>query len=50
MVLFLAQDWSSLVGGLPGELAAAVPVALQVVGLFIGILLAYRLVVWMVLG
>jgi hypothetical protein len=39
-----AQDYSSLTSGFGGELTAAVPVALAAVGLFIGVILAYKVV------
>jgi hypothetical protein len=39
-----AQDYSSLTDGFAAELTAALPVALTAVGLFIGVLLAYKVV------
>ncbi len=39
-----AQDYSSLTSGFGAELTAAVPVALAAVGLFIGVVLAYKVV------
>lgn len=38
------QDYSALTSGFSGELTAALPVALAAVGLFIGVLLAYKVV------
>lgn len=40
----VAQDYSSLTSGFASELAAALPVALAAVGLFIGVIMAYRVV------
>jgi hypothetical protein len=42
--LATAQDYSSLTDGFGSELSAAVPVALAAVGLFIGVMLAYKVV------
>lgn len=39
-----AQDYSSLTSGFSAELTAALPVALAAVGLFIGVILAYKVV------
>lgn len=39
-----AQDYSSLTSGFSAELTAAVPVALAAVGLFVGVILAYKVV------
>lgn len=41
---FAAQDYSDLTTGFAGELAAALPVALGAVGLFIGVMMAYKIV------
>jgi hypothetical protein len=41
---FAAQDYSSLTTGFSAELAAALPVALAAVGLFVGVLMAYKVV------
>ncbi len=41
---FAVQDYSTLTDGFAAELAAAVPVALGAVGLFIGIVLAIKFV------
>lgn len=42
--LAVAQDYSSLTDGFAAELTAAVPVALAAVGLFVGVILAYKIV------
>lgn len=39
-----AQDYSSLTSGFSGELTAALPVALGAVGLFTGVIMAYKVV------
>ena len=39
-----AQDYSSLTSGFAAELTAALPVALTAVGLFIGVIMAYKVV------
>jgi len=39
-----AQDYSPLTTGFRDELTAALPVALAAVGLFIGVLMAYKVV------
>lgn len=41
---FAAQDYSSLTSGFAAELTAALPVALAAVGLFIGVIMAYKVV------
>lgn len=41
---FAAQDYSDLTEGFAAELTAALPVALAAVGLFIGVLMAYKVV------
>ena len=41
---FAAQDYSSLTTGFSSELTAALPVALTAVGLFIGVIMAYKVV------
>lgn len=41
---FAAQDYSELTDGFSSELTAAVPVALAGVGLFLGVILAYKVV------
>lgn len=41
---FAAQDYSSLTSGFAAELTAALPVALAAVGLFIGVIMAYKIV------
>jgi hypothetical protein len=41
---FAAQDYSSLTDGFAAELTAALPVALAAVGLFIGVIMAYKVV------
>ena len=40
----VAQDYSSLTSGFSAELTAALPVALTAVGLFIGVIMAYKVV------
>jgi hypothetical protein len=40
----VAQDYSDLTSGFAAELTAALPVALSAVGLFIGVLMAYKVV------
>jgi hypothetical protein len=40
----VAQDYSSLTSGFSAELTAALPTALTAVGLFIGVLMAYKVV------
>lgn len=42
-MVLAAQDWSSLVEGIAGELGAAIPVATAAVGVVVAIYLAYRL-------
>lgn len=42
--LAVAQDYSDLTSGFAAELTAALPVALAAVGLFIGVLMAYKVV------
>lgn len=42
--LAAAQDYSDLTSGFSAELTAALPVALAAVGLFIGVLMAYKVV------
>lgn len=39
-----AQDYSDLTDGFGAELTAALPVALTAVGLFIGVIMAYKIV------
>lgn len=39
-----AQDYSSLTSGFADELRAALPVGLAAVGLFIGVMMAYKVV------
>lgn len=39
-----AQDYSSLTSGFSAELTAALPVALAAVGLFVGVIMAYKVV------
>lgn len=39
-----AEDYSALTTGFAAELTAALPVALAAVGLFVGVLMAYRVV------
>lgn len=39
-----AQDYSDLTAGFAAELTAALPVALTAVGLFVGVLMAYKVV------
>ena len=41
---FAAQDYSDLTTGFGAELTAALPVALTAVGLFIGVIMAYKVV------
>lgn len=41
---FAAQDYSSLTSGFAAELTAALPIALAAVGLFIGVIMAYKVV------
>lgn len=41
---FAAQDYSDLTDGFAAELTAALPVALAAVGLFVGVLMAYKVV------
>ena len=38
------QDYSDLTDGFAAELGAALPVALTAVGLFIGVIMAYKIV------
>ena len=40
----VAQDYSDLTAGFGAELTAALPVALAAVGLFIGVIMAYKVV------
>ncbi len=42
--LAVAQDYSDLTSGFAAELTAALPVALAAVGLFIGVIMAFRVV------
>jgi hypothetical protein len=42
--LAAAQDYSSLTSGFSAELTAALPIALAAVGLFIGVIMAFRVV------
>lgn len=39
-----AQDYSKLTEGFGAELTAALPIALAAVGLFIGVIMAYKVV------
>ena len=41
---FAAQDYSKLTEGFGAELTAALPIALAAVGLFIGVIMAYKVV------
>lgn len=41
---FAAQDYSDLTEGFAAELTAALPVALTAVGLFLGVIMAYKIV------
>ena len=41
---FAAQDYSDLTDGFAAELTAALPVALSAVGLFVGVIMAYKVV------
>jgi hypothetical protein len=39
-----AQDYGDLTGGFGAELTAAIPVALIAVGLFVGVVMAYKVI------
>jgi len=41
---FAAQDYSKLTEGFSAELTAALPIALAAVGLFVGVIMAYKVV------